>query len=107
MFDNGQTENAYITSTHNGNVDLDVTADQSDLVSGDDTIGDGNVSWYLSDEAGSSTPFTGGADEVTGDWARGTDPDSATFDLYMWLDIPANQPAGEYAGTLQILASAS
>lgn len=106
-FDNGQTVNAYVETTHNANVNIDVTADQSDLTDGGDTIGDDNVSWYLSDDAGSSTPFTGGADAVNSTWGRGTDPTSATFNLYMWLDIPANQPAGAYTGTLQILASAS
>ena len=105
-FDSGQTVNAYIITTHTGNCNIDVTAQQTDLTYQTNTIGDGNMSWYLTNEAASSTPFTGGEDAVESAWARGADPTSAVFNLWMWLDIPFNQPKGEYLGTLTYKSSA-
>jgi hypothetical protein len=65
------------------------------------------MSWYLSNVAGSSTPFTGGADNVKTAWSRGIYPTSSIFNIWMWLDIPALQPTGNYTGTLTYGGSAS
>jgi hypothetical protein len=99
-FSSTQTANAYIETTHNGNFIINVTGLQTDLTYLTNTIGDGNMSWYLSNDAGSSTPFTGEADTINNTWDRGTDPTSATSNLWMWIDIPAGQVAGAYTGTL-------
>jgi hypothetical protein len=106
-FSSTQTANAYIISTHNGNVNIEVTAAQTDLTYLTNTIGDGNMSWYLTNDAVSSTPFTGGEDKVETVWSRGTDPTSAASNLWMWIDIPAGQVAGAYTGTLTYGSSAS
>jgi len=101
-FTSTQTAENSIESANNGNVDINITAQQTDLTSGGDTIGDANISWYSADDAGSSTPFTGGTDLVIGDMNRGNAvaQTSALFNLWMWLDIPQDQPAGTYTGTL-------
>lgn len=91
----------YITTTHNGNVDLNVTVTAtafSDAVHTDIPVG--AQKWDLTGTVGSATPFTGSADLVNSTWGRGTNPVSATMDLSLWLDIPAGQPAGAYLGTL-------
>ena len=106
-FSSTQTANTYIITTHLGNANIEVTGTQTDLTYLTNAIGDGNMSWYLTNDAGSSTPFTGGADNVKTAWSRGIDPTSATSNLWMWIDIPAGQVAGAYAGTLTYGSSAS
>ncbi len=99
--------NAYTISTHNGNQNLDVTVTATDLTYTTYTIGDDNISWYLTDDAGSSTPMTGGADAVISTWTRGTDPTSATQNVYYWVDIPSGQREGDYTGTFTYGSAAS
>lgn len=100
--------NAYITTTHNGNVNIDITVTATALSDSVHTdIAVGQQKWYLHDSVGDATPFTGAADTVKSTWGRGTDPTSATQDVYYWLDIPAGQPAGAYTGTLTYNSSAS
>ena len=107
-FDNGQTVNAYIISTHNGNVDINVTVRGIDLnVSSTVYIKDNNQSWYLTDSAASSTPFTGANVTVKGNFTRGTYPTSNTQNVYYWLDIPDQQQAGSYTSTLTYGSTAS
>lgn len=100
--------NAYIKTTHNGNVDIDLTVAATALDDSVHTpIAVGNQKWYLTDDSGSATPFTGAADAVKTSWGRGTSPTSAIQNVYMWLDIPAAQPSGAYTGTLTYDSSAS
>ena len=98
-FLSGQTANANVGTTHNGNTDINVSVVATNLTKGSDTITVGNLKWYLSNTYGSSSSFTGGTDDVQTVWGRGTDPTSATFDLWNWLDIPVSTPAGAYTGT--------
>ncbi len=106
-FDNASTPNAYIVTTNNGNVSLSVTGKGSDFnalpyesFNMQYMIGDGNQSWHLSDNAAGSTPFTGGTDTIAPSFHRGIYPDSNTFWLYLWLDMPNLQPAGSYDANL-------
>jgi len=89
---------AYIITTHNGNSDLNVTCAMSALQKGGDEMVSQQMHW---DNEGTpaGTPFDGDPNPVQTDWSRGTDPTSATFNLYTWLNVPADQPAGEYTGT--------
>ncbi|MDD4983972.1 MAG: hypothetical protein PHH82_04015 [Candidatus ainarchaeum sp.] len=106
-FDSGQTVNAYIIATHSGNQNLELKMDASSLTSGGNTIADGNISWYLSNDAVSSTPFTGAADTIHTAWGRGTSPTSSTDNVYTWLDIPISTPTGDYTGTFSVTTEAS
>ncbi len=103
------TTNNYIAVTHNGNQNLELKIDPDDLNSGEDIIGDSNISWYLSDDAGSSTPFSAGVvdDTIHSAWARGTSPTASVDDVYTWLDIPAGTPSGDYSGSYAISSEAS
>lgn len=92
--------NSYVITTHNGNSDIDLSITATQLTSGGDTISVGNQKWHTSDAYGSSAGFTGGSDDVMTSWGRGTDPTSASQNIYLWLDVPAAQPAGSYTGTL-------
>ena len=96
--DNAQSPTS-IETTHNGNTDTNVNVTATELADNGNTIAVGNLKWYASDVVGSAVPYTGGADDQQTDWARGTDPTSATINTYNWLDIPALQPAGDYTGT--------
>jgi hypothetical protein len=91
---------AYTITTHNGNVDMNLKITATDLNIGVNGIAVGNQKWKLTDEYATSTPFTGAADVVKTVFGRGTDPTSAVQNIYHWLDIPALQPSGQYAGTL-------
>ncbi len=105
---NSSEGNAYITTTHSGNVDIDVTIRATDLnVSQTVYIGDDNQSWALQNDSSIETPFTGGQDLVMDDLNRGSYPDSNSEDVWMWLDVPDQQPAGAYTGTLTYNATAS
>lgn len=99
--------NAYIITIHTGNVDMNVDVTATQLDKGGDNIPVENQKWYLSDDYGSSSAFTGGADVVKSDYARGTDPTSATQNIFYWLDIPADQESGEYTGTITYSSIAS
>ena len=99
--------NTYVISTHNGNTDINVTVTGSDITTIYFTIEDGNQSWHLTNVVGESTPFTGGADTVKSNWGRGTDPTSATQNVYYYLDIPDQQPAGDYTSTLTYNSTSS
>jgi len=102
------TTNAYIETTHNGNVDINVSVTATALDDSVHTpIAVGNQKWYLTNDSGSAVPFTGGADEVKANWGRGTSPTSATQNIYYWLDVPVGQPSGAYTGTLTYSTQAS
>ncbi len=106
-FDNASTVNAYIKTTNNGNVDLNVTCKGSDFNALPYTsfdiryiIKDVNQSWYLSNNPTLSIPFTVDANTVTSSFHRGIYPDSNYFNLYLWLDIPNLQQSGAYDGNI-------
>ncbi len=100
--------NAYVISTHNGNVNIDVTVRATDLnISTSVYIGDDNQSWHPTDDGPGSTAFTGAADTVKTAWGRGTYPTSGVQNIYYYLDIPDQQPSGDYTGTLTYNSTAS
>lgn len=108
-FTSGQTGNGYIKVTHNGNQDLNLGMEVSDLTSDIYTIWDSNISWYLSNDTTNSEPFTHGdaRDTIIGKWERGTCPDANTTNIYTWLDIPPGTPAGDYNGIFTITSEES
>lgn len=91
---------AYIITTHNGNTNIDVSITATDLNKNPDYIPLANQKWNTTNTYGTATPFTGGSDIVKTNFGRGTDPTSATQNIYLWLDVPTLQPIGAYTGTL-------
>lgn len=97
-FHSGQSENHYIEITHNGNVDISITFTGEDFTVGENTIPYSNQSWYLTENASLSYPFTSGADVVKANWSKTETPQN----IYLWFDIPMNTEVGEYTSTLTI-----
>ena len=109
--DPNSTDNAMspasIVTTHEGNVDINVSVTASNLVKGIDSIAATQMHWDLNNTVASTTNFTGGSDVVQTDLNRGAAPTSNTFNLYTWLDIPDGTPAGAYTGTFTFSSVAS
>lgn len=102
-FDSGQTVNAYIISTHNGNVTMDLNLVGTDLnVSTVIFIKDRNQSFNLENATASSIRLSGDTNAAIGDWNRGSVilMDSNTQNIWYWLSIPDQQPQGSYTGTI-------
>ena len=100
-FDSGQTVNAYIISTHSGNVTMDVNLTGTDLnISAVIFIGDGNETWNIANVTAGSTQISPVATAAIPDWNRGSYPDSNTQNLWYWLSIPNQQLSGAYTGTI-------
>jgi|GEM_PF-4469528 len=100
-FDSGQTVNAYIISTHSGNVTMDVNLTGTDLnISATVFIGDGNETWNIANATAGSTPISPVSTAAVGDWNRGSYPDSNTQNIWYWLSIPNQQQNGSYTGTI-------
>jgi hypothetical protein len=100
--------NPYITTTHNGNVNINVKITATAL--SDSVHTDIPISahyWSLTSDSRDASQFTGNADSIKSNWERGSDPISSTADVYMWLNIPASQPAGVYTGTLTYSSEAA
>jgi len=107
-FDSGQTVNAYIKTTHSGNVNMDVNLTGTDLnISAVIFIGDGNETWNIANVTAGSTPISPVSTAAIPDWNRGSYPDSNTQNLWYWLTIPNQQPTGPYTGTITYSAGAS
>ena len=99
--DNAQSP-ASIETTHNGNTDANVSVTATELTNvALDTIAVGELKWYTSDTVGSAVAYTVGADDQQTNWTRGTVETSTSeiYNTYNWLDIPADQPTGDYSGT--------
>lgn len=86
------------------NVDVNVTLQGSDMVSGANTIGIGNVTWVsnITDNNGDNLVFTNGVAMTTSyDTANPVMSDSAsgtTAHYRVYLTVPASQIAGSYTG---------
>ncbi len=79
------------------------------LTKGSDIIGLDNVTQYGSDSVGDSVPLTFSYADVTGITSQAAPTDEAsptTKGVYLWLDVPAGTPAGEYVYTLNIQVAA-
>jgi len=98
---------AFITSTHSGNVAIDLSVAGSDLVDGGETITAVNQIISSDSTYGNGTGLLIGGAAIESSWARGTDPTSATATQYFWLDIPVGTIAGSYTGTLTYSSSAT
>lgn len=103
----GNSAKNFITTTHNGNVAIDITITGTALVDGSNSIAVGNQKWGAPDAPELATPLTGGADSMFTNWSRGTSPTSGSLPFGFYLDIPAGQPAGAYLGTLTYNSSAA
>lgn len=106
--------NAYDRITHDGNIDLNITINGSDLTGQTDaswTISVGNVT-YSNVTAGDPAPSPPGlglstsvADLITS-WVRGTYPTKSASDLYSWINYPSPLKVQTYEGVMTLLASA-
>ncbi|MFH0905925.1 MAG: hypothetical protein V1824_01145 [archaeon] len=95
----------YITSTHLGNTDINLSMDAPVLTCATgscngQTIASTNLKWALS-SGGTKTAFTG-ADDLLKVWSRGSCGTNATETIYTWLDVPFGQMSGNYPGTYVI-----
>jgi len=91
---------AYIILTNNGNVPLDLDANGSDFISGINNIPKGNQKFNNTNNYGGATAITGSTQIIATNVLRGTYPTSQTHSEWFWLDVPDQQPAGNYETTL-------
>ena len=100
--------NAYIVITHNGNCNLTATVTCATFTKNGDSISVENQKFNPdADVYGSATACDGTAQNMKTGWGRGTDPTSATNSTYFWLNIPSEQPVGDYTSSLTIGATVS
>lgn len=99
--------NAYIISTHNGNVNLDLDVNGDDFSDNGNTIDKSNQKFNTTDNYGGATAIDGTPQNFLSNWVRGTHPSSSIQNLWFWLDCPALQPAGDYNSTLTFGSEAS
>ncbi|MFQ6010442.1 MAG: hypothetical protein ACE5J7_04980, partial [Candidatus Aenigmatarchaeota archaeon] len=104
------------TVTHNGNIDLNLTINGTDLTGQADaswTIGVGNITWNQTtsevptSEAGTALS-TSTADFIT-IWNRGTlaSRTSNTTNATAWIDYPTPLKSQLYQGTVSLISSAA
>lgn len=99
--------NAYITLTSNANVPIDIDLNGYNFISGENTITKGNQKFNSENNYGEATAITGNTQEIKSALSVGTYPVSSTHNEWLWLNIPDQQPFGEYTSTLTFTSEAS
>ena len=106
---------SYTRITHDGNIDINVTINGTDLTGQTDSswiIGVQNVSYanVSAGDAAPSPPGTALSTTVTDliiIWTRGTYPTKSASDLYSWINYPSPLKVQTYQGVMTLLASAA
>ncbi|MEM5855586.1 MAG: hypothetical protein QW472_04705 [Candidatus Aenigmatarchaeota archaeon] len=102
----------HITFMHDGNVNISVKINGTNLVGTIDTtweIGVGNIT-YKNVTSGSQAPSPPGIplstieSELISYWDRGIYPNKNTNDLYCWLNYPVPLKVQTYQGTIYLIA---
>jgi|GEM_PF-2703035 len=92
----------YITIDENSNdANGGIYIKGSDLTSGSNAIGVGNITWATINNVGVGSDLTTGYQQVLA-----TAPSGTNQSTYYWLDIPAVYP-GLYTGTITVMANAT
>ena len=99
--------NPYIKITHNGNINLDLNIIGDDFSYNGNTIDKANQKFNTANNYAEATAIDGLAQIFLSDWTKGIYPTSSIQNVWLWLNCPANQPAGNYTSALAIGAEAS
>lgn len=102
----------YITFMHDGNVNISVKINGTNLIGKSDNtweIGVGNIT-YKNVTSGSQAPSPPGVQlnttetELISYWDRGVYPNKNANDLYYWLNYPVPLKVQAYEGTIYLIA---
>lgn len=93
------------TVVSNANYDIMVKGNDTKLISQyEDELGIGNITQYGSDTVGSSIPLTETYADVPDlvNESPGATESPVSLGVYLWIDVPAAQPPGDYEYELDI-----